>query len=262
MTTTASELDTVDVDGVQFHAVTEAGVVAHVRRSLDDGRGGFVVTPNVDILRQLRRSHLRNVLDRADLIVADGMPVVWASRVADRPLPERVTGASLTWSLTKAMAARGSSVMLLGGAPGVAEAAGRRLSAEVPGLGPVPWHFPPFGFEGDNRARAAIEDAITAAEPELVFVGLGFPRQELLILDLLERFPRTWFVGCGGSLAMVAGVVDRAPAWAQRVGLEWVHRLGSEPRRLAKRYLVHDLPFAAQMFVRALRSRRSARPAR
>lgn len=261
MTTTVERPGTVDVDGVLFDAITEAAVVAHVGRSLDDGRGGFVVTPNVDILRQLRRPHLRRVLDRADLVVADGMPVVWASRVAARPLPERVTGSALTWSLAKEMGAHGRTVMLLGGEPGVAEAAGQRLSAEVPGLGDVACHFPPFGFENDEDARAAIQEAIAAAEPEIVFVGLGFPRQELLILDLLERFPHTWFVGCGGSLAMVAGIVDRAPVWAQRIGLEWVHRLGAEPRRLAKRYLVHDLPFAAQMFVRAARSRRSARPA-
>lgn len=259
MTTTAERHGTVDVDGVRFDAVTEAGVVAHVGRCLDDGHGGYVVTPNVDILRQLRRPHLRRVLDRADLVVADGMPVVWASRVAARPLPERVTGSALTWSLAKEMGARGGTVMLLGGEPGVAQAAGQRLSAEVPGLGEVPFHFPPHGFEHDDRARAAIHDAIAAVEPEVVLVGLGFPRQELLILDLLESFPRTWFVGCGGSFAMVAGIVDRAPLWAQRVGLEWVHRLASEPRRLAKRYLVHDLPFAAQMFVRAARSRRSAR---
>ncbi len=252
---------TVHVDGVPFHAVTEPQVVDHVGRALDGTRGGYVVTPNVDILRQLQRPELRPVVDQADLVVADGMPVIWASRIAAQPLPERVTGSSLIWSLSAAAGARGRRVMLLGGAEGIAEKAAARLSSEIAGLPPVTWHFPPFGYETDADASAAIAAAIRRDDPQLVFVGLGFPRQELLILDLLEQFPRTWFVGCGGSLAMVAGVVDRAPVWLQRVGLEWLHRLVSEPTRLAERYLVHDLPYAATMFARAARRRWSARPA-
>lgn len=252
---------TVDIDGVPFHAITEPEVVDHVDRALDQNRGGYVITPNVDILRQLRRPELRPVVDQADLVVADGMPVVWASRLAAQPLPERVTGSSLIWSLSAAAGAHGRRVMLLGGAPGIAERAAARLSSDVPGLHTVTWHFPPFGYEEDADARSAIAAAIRRDRPQLVFVGLGFPRQELLILDLVEQFPGTWFVGCGGSLAMVAGVVGRAPAWVQRVGLEWAHRLASEPKRLAQRYLVHDLPYAAQLFARTARRRWSARPA-
>lgn len=252
---------TVDVDGIPFHAITEPQVVDHVDRALDGNRGGYLITPNVDILRQLQRPELRAVVDRADLVVADGMPVVWASRIAAQPLPERVTGSSLIWSLSAAAAVRGRHVMVLGGAPGVAEQAAARLSSAVTGLHPVGWHFPPFGYENDADARTAITAAIRRDDPQVVFVGLGFPRQELLILDLLDQFPRTWFVACGGSLAMVAGIVDRAPLWLQRVGLEWAHRLVSEPTRLAQRYLVHDLPYAAQMLARAARRRWSVRPA-
>lgn len=245
----------VDVDGVGFHAVTEQQVLDRVFDDLSTGVGGFVVTPNVDILRQLRRPRLKAITDRAHLVVADGMPVVWASRLAANPLPGRVTGSSLLMTISARAARSGRTTFLLGGDPGIAERAADRLSEDNPGLRVAGWHFPPFGFQDDDQQMAAIRQCLTAANPDIVFVGLGFPKQEHLILDLHESFPAIWFVGCGGGLTMAAGEVGRAPEWAQRSGLEWVHRLVKEPRRLIGRYLVHDAPYAAGLLVRSLASR-------
>lgn len=245
----------VEVDGIGFHAVTEAQVLDRVFDDLSTGVGGFVVTPNVDILRQLRRPRLRAITDRAHLVVADGMPVVWASRLAANPLPGRVTGSSLLMTISARAARSGRTTFLLGGDPGIAERAADRLSAGNPGLKVAGWHVPPFGFQHDHQQMAAIRHSLAAASPDIVFVGLGFPKQEHLILELHESFPATWFVGCGGSLTMAAGEVERAPLWAQRSGLEWVHRLVKEPRRLIGRYLVHDAPYAAGLLLRSLASR-------
>ena len=98
-----------------------------------------------------------------------------------------------------------------------------------------------------------IESILEEAQPDIVYVGLGFPKQEHVIARLRERSPHTWFLGIGISIGFVGGHVARAPVWMQRTGLEWVHRLAQEPRRLASRYLLHGLPFAARLLVHGAR---------
>jgi len=239
------------VDGISFDAVTEQQVVTHVLTSLRQRRGGMLLTPNVDILRQLRRPALQGIAEEADLVVADGMPIVWASRLQGRPLPERVTGAALARSLPAALAREGRSVYLLGGEEGVAEVAADNLDREHDDLRVVGWHCPPRGFERDERQLAAMVEDLQRSQPDLVLVGLGFPKQERLIGVLRGALPHAWFIGCGGALTFLAGRVSRAPEHMQRSGLEWVHRLAMEPRRMARRYLVDDLPYAAGLFARA-----------
>jgi len=246
----------VTVDDVTFDALRETEVVDHVMDALDCGQGGNLITPNVDILRQLRTPQLRELAEEAELVVPDGMPIVWASRLQGEELPERVTGSSLIWSLSEAAARSDRSLYLLGGAEGIAERAADRLTEEYTDLKMAGWQCPPFGFEKDDRQLSETVSAVVEAKPDIVFVALGFPKQERLMQHLREHLPNTWFVGCGGTLTMVAGEVSRAPRWIQRSGLEWVHRLAMEPRRMAKRYLVHDLPYAAGLFVRAAARRR------
>src|SRR5690606_15749206 len=234
--------------GVSFDALTEAQVVEHVAAALGRGAGGHLVTPNIDIVRQARRDgEARAIIDAADLVVADGAPILWGGRLARRPLPARVTGASLIWTLSEAMARDGRSVYLLGGgAPGVPERAGEVLAGRYPGLRVAGAAAPPMGFDRDERQVAAVAAELTARKPDLVFVGLGFPRQDRLITALRPALPGAWFVGCGAAIPFAAGEAKRAPEWMQRSGLEWLHRLASEPRRLFSRYIVHDLPFAAR----------------
>jgi N-acetylglucosaminyldiphosphoundecaprenol N-acetyl-beta-D-mannosaminyltransferase len=242
--------------GVEIDAVTEADAIAFVLSGLADGRGGFVVTPNLDQLRQLvRRPDLAELYRRADLVVADGMPLVWASRLQGTPLHERVAGSDLVWSLTAEAALRGRSVFLLGGAPGAGEAAEARLRSLYPGARFAGRVSPPLGFERDEGEIDRIRLALREARPDVVYVALGFPKQERLIAYLREEFPSTWFLGVGYSLSFVGGQTARAPDWMIRLGLEWVHRLAQDPRRLASRYLVHGLPFATRLFAAALATR-------
>lgn len=240
----------VTIDGVPFDRVTEEQAVDRVFDDLAMNEGGLLLTPNVDIVRQLREPENADLTDQASLIVADGSPIVWASSILGDPLPARVTGSSLIWSLSGAAASSGHRVMLLGGEEGVAERAADRLQRHNPDLSGVQWHFPPFGFDTDESGFSDVCDAVEKAQPDVVFVGLGFPRQERVALRLLERFPSTWFVGCGGGITMTAGDVARAPKWMQRSGLEWVHRLAQEPKRLFRRYLVDDAPYALGMLWR------------
>jgi N-acetylglucosaminyldiphosphoundecaprenol N-acetyl-beta-D-mannosaminyltransferase len=193
------------------------------------------------------------------LVVADGMPLIWASRLRGTPLPERVAGSNLIWSLTARAAERGASIFLLGGNPGAAEACAERMRAEYPRVRIAGLMSPPQGFEQDERALDEIVAGLRAAAPDIVYLALGFPKQEELALELAPELPTTWFVGVGISFSFVAGQVQRAPRWMQRAGLEWLHRLAQEPRRLFRRYLVDGLPFAARMFAHALKSRQGGR---
>ncbi|MCW2763569.1 MAG: glycosyl transferase, WecB/TagA/CpsF family [Marmoricola sp.] len=239
------------IDGIGFDVVTETQVAARVMDELDAGRGGCIVTPNVDIHRQLRRPEYADIAERADLVVADGMPIVWASRLQGDPLPERVSGASLVWGLSRAAASRGRTVFLLGAQPEVAALAAEVLAHRVPGLEVVGTCSPEPGFERSDEEFAGFTELLVRAAPDLVFCAFGFPKQERCMVRLMEQLPTAWFLGCGGSLDFIAGKTRRAPGFLQRAGLEWLHRLAQEPRRLGRRYLVHGLPHAARLLVRS-----------
>jgi N-acetylglucosaminyldiphosphoundecaprenol N-acetyl-beta-D-mannosaminyltransferase len=250
--------DRVQLDGTGIDRITEDEVVAVVREALAHGRGGRIITPNIDVLRQAQRDpEARRFLADADLIVADGMPLIWASRLGGRPLPERVAGSSLIWSLSTGLGRDQRSIFVIGGIPRGDEStdgatrAADRLAAACPGLRIAGTLCPPFGFERDPATYADVCAKVVDAQPDLVFVGLGFPKQERVIERLRADLPDSWFIGCGAAVNFVAGDIDRAPRWMQRTGLEWAHRLGTEPRRLAERYLRHDAPYALRLLAQA-----------
>jgi N-acetylglucosaminyldiphosphoundecaprenol N-acetyl-beta-D-mannosaminyltransferase len=246
----------VDLMGVTVDRVSEAEAIDRAVAGLRDGRGGWICPANLDVLRQaVQAPEVHSLVEQADLVVADGMPLLWASRLQGVPLPERVAGSSLVSTLPRAVAKEGAGVFLLGGDPGVAELAGARLADENPGLRVCGTHCPPHGFERSPEQLAAIERALDEARPDVVFVGLGFPKQERLIVRLRRRLPRTWFVSVGIGLGFLSGHTRRAPRWLQRAGLEWLHRLVHEPRRLARRYLVDGVPFLARVLAHSARRR-------
>lgn len=246
MPTTNGPMTRARVAGLKFDRLCEAEVVRHITEASRLGRGGWVATPNTDICRQTRRDPAaRALVESATLIVPDGMPLLWASRLRGDRLVERVTGSSLIFSLSSAAARGGQSVYLLGGEPGVPDLAGRELARRYPGLKVAGADAPPRGFDETADAVVAVRERLLLAAPDIVYVGLGFPRQERLITQLIPSLPCAWFVACGAAIPFAAGVLPRAPSWMQRSGLEWMFRLLTEPRRLFRRYLVHDLPYAA-----------------
>ncbi len=253
-------LPAVRVGGVRIHALTEAQCVEHILRQLDAGRGGWVVTANLHHLHLLsRQPGYAGLCALASLTVADGMPLVWASYLQGTPLAERVAGSSLLWSLSASAARHGRAIFLLGGSAGTAHAAASVLRQHSPALRVAGALCPRAGFDEDPRSIAHITACLSEAAPDIVYVGLGMPKQDLVINQLRARHPQVWFIGVGISFSFVSGAVLRAPVWMQRLGLEWLHRLAQEPRRLAVRYLVHGLPSAAGLLsgaaIRGLRAR-------
>jgi N-acetylglucosaminyldiphosphoundecaprenol N-acetyl-beta-D-mannosaminyltransferase len=245
-----SDIPRIDLHGFPFFKVSEAELVELVIAESGAGRGGWVITPNLDILRQgVQRPEIRNMLLRADVLVADGMPLIWASRLERRPLPERVSGSHIIWSIPEAAAKSGRSIFLLGGAPGVAKACEGVLRERFPGLEITGTCCPAFGFEKDPAQIEAIRATVAAHPADIIFVALSFPKGEILIQKLRDSVPAAWWIGVGISFSFVAGDVKKAPRWMQATGLEWLHRLVQEPRRLARRYLIDGLPFAARLLI-------------
>jgi N-acetylglucosaminyldiphosphoundecaprenol N-acetyl-beta-D-mannosaminyltransferase len=240
----------VGVAGLNFDPVSEEQVVSRIIQDLKDGHGGWVVPANIDVCRQASRDPAaRELVSGASLVVADGMPLVWGARLRGDPLPERVTGSSLIFTLTAAATENGRSIYLLGGRPGVPEQAAVELTRQCPGLLVAGTDAPPLGFDRQPGELAAVRARLQEARPDIVYVGLGFPKQERVIVALAPGLPAAWFVGCGAAIPFAAGALPRAPRWMQRLGLEWLYRLISEPRRLFRRYVLVDLPFAVRLLI-------------
>ena len=253
---TATQDARVEIGGLPIDPLTEPQVVARVRAAWAEGEGGWIATPNVDHLRRASKDpKLAAMIRTADISVADGAPVVWATRIVGAPVPARVTGADLLWSLSAAAAEHGRTIYLLGGEPGVPERAAAALQAAFPSLKVVGTCSPDRGFEHDPAQLEALRKELLAKTPDLVFVGLGFPKQETVICGFHAELPTTWWLGCGAALPFAAGELQRAPVWMRPLGLEWLFRLVHEPRRLFRRYVLEDAPFAVRLLARALLAR-------
>ncbi|MCA8960422.1 MAG: WecB/TagA/CpsF family glycosyltransferase [Planctomycetes bacterium] len=250
----------ITIDGLAVANVYRDQLVTHVLECLSHGVGGWIVTANTDFLARIAKSPALGALYRqADVIVADGVPLVWASKLAGTPLVDRVAGSDLVWLLAERGSVVGRSIYLLGGDDGVAERACRVLGESFPELEvsgfSSPWVAnPPTDAEIDGIRRE-----LRRAPADIVYVALSSPKQEHVIQRLRDDFPRTWFIGVGISFSFIVGEVKRAPGWMQKLGIEWIHRLIQEPRKLAKRYLIDDLPFGIGLMWRSLRARSGRR---
>jgi len=242
--------------GVRLDAVTEAECVDLIIRQSKHGRGGWVVTHNLDHLRRLMNDRdFAPLCEQATLRVADGMPLIWASRIQRTPLPERVAGSNLIFSLSDAAARAGRSIFLLGGDGETAILAAAALQERCPGLRIAGLDRAPHGFDDDPEHMEHLRLHLEETAPDIVFVALGSPKQERIISRLRPAAPNAWWLGVGISFSFACGDVRRAPGWMQALGLEWAHRLFQEPRRLWRRYLVEGIPFALGLMFRAARTR-------
>ena len=205
----------------------------------------FVVTPNLDHLVQLRTNdQLARAYREADMVVADGMPLVWISRLLGTPLPERVSGPTLAYSILDQVArSDGFTICLLGGRSGVAQDAARAMTRLWPRIRNVHAITPCEGFSYRHETNEVVLEKVNAARPDLLMIGLGAPTQEEWAHASRWRLNAKVILCVGNTIDILAGHQPRAPAWMQRAGLEFAHRLLLEPRRLWKRYLVDALHF-------------------
>ena len=234
----------VRVGGVPIDRLTMGQAVDAIEGLVRDGRGGSVFTPNVDHIVQCQTdARLRAAYDAVSISLADGMPVVWASRLLRRELPEKVSGSDLVGPLVRRAAERRWRVLLLGGGEGIAQRAAARMCADNPGLHVVGALSPRVDLGESAERRQRLLDAVRSATPDLVLVALGAPKQEIWIHESTAALAPAVLLGIGATLDFMAGAVARAPAWMSRSGFEWLYRLAREPRRLWSRYLIRDPKF-------------------
>jgi N-acetylglucosaminyldiphosphoundecaprenol N-acetyl-beta-D-mannosaminyltransferase len=246
----AAAMDRVWLDHVQLDPVTMDGTVDHIMTLMSEPRSNsiHVVTLNAQFVQLARNdAEFASLIRGADLCVADGVSLVWACRYLGQPIPGRVNGTDLMVRLCEVAAERACTVYFLGGRPGAAEAAARKLQQDYAGLKVIGIDCPPMGFMNDPEVATEVSARIQQAAPDFLFVGLGAPKQEYWIRDNRGLSAKV-MVGVGGSFELVGGVTKRAPLMLQKTGLEWLWRLVMEPRRLWKRYLVGNSVFIVLMF--------------
>lgn len=249
------------VGHLEVDPLTLTGAVDAIDTLVSARRGGSVFTPNVDhVVIAERDPEFRAAYAASSLTLADGMPLVWASRLLGRPIPERVAGSDLVLPLARRAAERRWRVYLLGAGPGVAEAAAARLRSEL-GVEICGTDAPRIRVDGGTDDTGKALESIKAARPDLIFVAFGAPKQEIWTHRHREALRPAVVVGLGATLDFVAGRVRRAPRWVSRCGLEWLWRLTREPSRLWRRYLVDDPRFLGILW-RTLRDRRLETAAR
>lgn len=225
--------------GIQIDALTCDQAMRQILTWIKeaDGTCRYVVTPNLDHAVLLRDDDfLLRAYESAALVLADGMPLVWASRLLGRRLPERVAGSDLTPALLDASCEVPMRVFLLGALPERATQAAHNIEALYPAVTVVGTCSPEPGFERDADTGDAIVEKINAAYADLLIVGLGAPKQEIWVARHYQRLRCPVALCVGATIDFLAQPALRAPPWMQRFGLEWLHRATRDPRRLFPRY--------------------------
>jgi N-acetylglucosaminyldiphosphoundecaprenol N-acetyl-beta-D-mannosaminyltransferase len=239
--------------GVRVDAVQIPGVIVRMEQwiAARDRCRFIAVTDMHSIMEARHAASFRNVLRAADLVVPDGFPLIWLGRRRGFVLKRRVYGPELMERFCENTAAKGYRHFFFGGAPGVAEDLASRFSARFPGLSVAGVHCPPFRTLTSEKDAEAVS-AINSARADILWVGLGAPKQEQWMFDHRERLNVPLLVGVGAAFDFHTGRVAQAPAWMGEHGFEWLFRLSREPRRLWRRYLVHGSEFAALVLLESL----------
>ena len=227
--------------GVRIHNVSMDETIETIDQFIEQGGFHQVATANVDFLtKAFEDSALSDILNSCDLVVADGMPLVWASQLMGVPLKERVTGSDLLPKLLELSARKNRKIFLLGATEERSRAAVQRIEIEYPGVVICGRHSPEFA-PIEEMANEAILREIQQANPDLLIVAFGNPKQEKWISTHRNLLKVPVCIGVGASIDFLSGKQSRAPLWMQRSGLEWIHRLLGDPRRLASRYLSNGI---------------------
>jgi N-acetylglucosaminyldiphosphoundecaprenol N-acetyl-beta-D-mannosaminyltransferase len=243
------EASRVRVDDVAFDKVTMRETVSRiVAMARKRDRARHVCTGNLDHLVIVARDEaFKAAYDGADLVVADGAPIVWLSKLAATDeqaiLPERVAGSDLFWELAKASSETGIRLFFLGGMPGAAARAAAIVEKRYPGARIVGTYCPPFETFDTEEEQRRIRDVVRSARPDVLLAAFGAPKQEKWIAANKDLLGVPVSIGVGGSFEMAAGMLKRAPKWIQQAGLEWFYRFLQQPKRLFQRYFVDDLPY-------------------
>ena len=222
--------------------VNMAETVEAIESMIADGNKHFVVAINVDVVMKIEEdAYLKEITDKADMVLVDGKPLVWIANFHKHPIKAKISGSDLVPLLCEVAADKGYSVFIIGGKDGIAEQAKRKLEEKHPTINVVGTYAPPFGFEQDEEELKKINKMITDVHPDLLIACFGCPKQEKWIYENYHKYDARVSVCAGATVDFLAGNVNRAPKWMSECGLEWFYRFLQEPKRMFKRYFIDDV---------------------
>ncbi len=226
----------------QCDNLTKKELLLQVKKRIDEKKKSYIVFVNADVaVKADTDKYLRRIINRADFSLIDGMPLVWISRLYKEKIKERVAGSDFVPDICRLAGKKGWKVFLLGGMPGVPEAARDNLKRKIPGLKVAGTYSPPLGFEKDAEELARIIDLINQAAPDILVVCFGCPKQEKFIYEHYREYNAVVSVCAGATMDFLAGKVKRCPRWIGKIGMEWFYRFLRDPKRLFQRYFIDDI---------------------
>lgn len=222
--------------------VTMPETIVAIERMIETDKKSYVVAINVDVVMKIEKdAYLKNIVDNASMVLVDGKPLVWISKLYGKPLKAKISGSDLVPLLCEVAAEKGYKIFIIGGKDGIAEQAKEKLESQLPKIKIVGTYAPPFGFEKDESELNKINQMISKAHPDLLITCFGCPKQEKWIYENIEKYDAKVSVYAGATVDFLAGNVKRAPHWMSEHGLEWFYRFLQEPKRMFKRYFVDDV---------------------
>ena len=226
----------INFDNITFHDLLEFILDAKKNK-----KKTYILTCNVDhVVQTTKDKEFAEIYSNADLVVADGVPIIWASKLLKKPLKQKISGSDILPVLGKEFEKHEITLFFLGAAEGVAQKAAGNLKIQFPNIKIVGCYSPPYGFEKNEEENKKILEMIKSAKPDVLMVGVGAPKQEKWIYKYYKQYDVPVSIGVGATFDFIAGKVKRAPVFMQKIGLEWFWRFLQEPRRLFKRYFIQD----------------------
>jgi len=239
----------VNILGLEIDNVTMQETIEKIGLFIGEKRSAIIFTPNVQrLIYGIRNKQTESIYKAADMLIPDGMPLIWASKLLGMPLKEKVSGSDLLPLFCQVASKKEYRIFFLGADPGVAEEAKNILTGKNPGLRIVGTYSPPYGFENVDGEIEKIIKMIRGKNPHVLFVGLGFPKEEKFLWKHKNDFQVPVSVGIGATFDFITGKQRRAPLWMQKSGMEWFYRLCRDPKRLWKRYLIGNTLFIILVF--------------
>ncbi len=216
--------------------------ISEIEKMIQSSRKSYVVAINVDVVIKIEEdSYLKEIVDKADMVLVDGKPLIWISKIHKSPIKAKISGSDLVPELCEVAAKKGYSIFILGGKEGIAKKARDKMEEKLPNIKIVGTYSPPFGFEKDEEELKKINSLISEAKPDLLITCFGCPKQEKFIYENIDKYDAKVSICAGATVDFLAGNVKRAPKWMSEHGLEWFYRFLQEPKRLFKRYFVDDV---------------------
>lgn len=225
-----------------FTNYTHEELLLAVERHIRSREKASLIFLNVDVVMKAEKSpYLKKIIAETEYLLADGMPLIWISKLFKRPLKEKVSGSDFVPFLCERAAKEGYSLFFLGGQGGATERACERLKQTYPGIRIAGSNSPPLGFENSRQEIEKIIAAIRRAGPDILVVSFGCPKQEIFTYENRESYDVPVSICTGATIDFLSGDKKRCPKWMSQSGLEWFYRFLQEPRRLFKRYFIDDV---------------------